>query len=65
MKEIRLLIRIDEKTDKIAVVEEVIGIPPGISKQLFLQGVYNYLLFRNSKKFNINDVKWIYIKIWF
>jgi len=50
MREIKLLIRIDEKTNKIAVVEEqALGIPPGIDKELYMYGIFQYLLNRMSQ----------------
>lgn len=56
MKELKIRIVIDEKTNRILVAEEVTGIPPGIEKELILSGVYNYLLLRHSKKFHINEM---------
>lgn len=50
MREIRILIKINEKTNKICVVEEeILGISPGIDKELYLQGVYNHLLQNKSR----------------
>jgi len=58
MREIKLLIRIDEKTNKIAVVEEqALGIPPGIDRQIYLQGIYQYLLNRINAKIKIENLR--------
>ena len=53
MREVKLIIRIDEKTNRIGVVEETTNLPIGIDKKLILFGIYNYLLLRQSKKFKI------------
>ena len=56
MREIKLLIRIDEKTNRIAVVEEqALGIPEGIDKELYMYGIYQYLLNRMSQKIKIKN----------
>ncbi len=56
MREVKLVIRIDEKNNRIGVIEETINLHVGIDKELFLYGVYNYLLLRHGKKFNINKL---------
>ena len=58
MREIKIRIVIDEKTNRIGVIEQAtLGIPPGIDKQLYLQGVYQYLLSRINQKIKIKHLK--------
>ena len=57
MRTIRLLIKIDEKNNKIHVVEEqALGLSQGIDKEVYLQGIYSYLLFKHSKDFRLKKV---------
>jgi len=57
MKEIELMIRVDEKNNKIGVIEKTNNFPVGIDKELILWGVYNYLLLRHGNKFKINKLE--------
>lgn len=57
MREVKLIIRIDEKTNKIGVVQETINLPIGIDKELMLLGIYKYLILRQSKKFKVRGMR--------
>ncbi len=51
MREIKIRIGVDEKTNKIIVIEETaIGIPEGIDKEIWLQGIYHQLALRHHDK---------------
>ena len=53
MREIKIIVRINEKNGKIQVLEETaLGFPPGIDRELYLHAIYSYLLNKSSKKFN-------------
>ena len=57
MRTIKLLIKIDEKNNKIHILEEqALGLPQGIDKEVYLQGIYNYLLFKHSKDIKLKKV---------
>ena len=67
MREIKIIVRIDEKKGKINVLEEtILGIPPGIDRELYLHAIYSYLFSKSGKKFNSRNIlrieKWKQIK---
>lgn len=53
MRELNIKVKIDEKRNKILVIKEtMLNIPEGIDKEIYLAGVYNYLLSKHSNKIN-------------
>ena len=62
MREIKIRIGIDEKTNKRLIMEELgkLKIPPGIDMEMYLQGLYFNLALKHG--LNISSIKKISIK---
>lgn len=57
MREIKIIVRVDDKNGKINVAEETaLGIPPGIDRELYLHAIYSFLYSKSSKKFNSKEI---------
>ena len=53
MREIKIIVRIDEKNGRIKALEETaLGIPSGIDRELYLHAIYSYLYSKSCKKFD-------------
>lgn len=58
MREIKIIVKVDEKKGKIHILEETaLGIPPGIDRELYLHAIYSYLFLKSGRKFeNIKEI---------
>jgi len=57
MREITILIRIDEVTGKIHVVEKTDYLYPlGVDREIYLHGIYGYLWAKSCKRFGFKDI---------
>ena len=57
MREIKIIIKVDEVNGKINVAEAtLLGFPPGIDRELYLHAIYSYLFFKSGSKFDSKQV---------